>query len=237
MSKVNSPRFLLDKEVEDELHFGYICLANTSCTLLSHNCFRFRYKSNRNLIRFLPRPKNKLHNFKTEISGRKHRVEKDRRKYMKELFAVIFSIILHEFSTGRSSMIRIGHCVPWTVHLRCYSFDLANKGLEVQFYWSWTIYYSFKEKIKHQITYKTNERLERPFLKNCFIITELSNPAREDSRRKHLSTANGNDYFGTHSFVLINAWMDKSYFHSGVKICLLILNVLFTSTFFKSTPR
>ena len=106
------PRFLLDEEVEEELHFGYICLANTSCTLLSHNCFRFRYKSNRNLIRFLPRPKNKLHNFKTEISGRKHRVEKDRRKYMKELFAVIFSIILHEFSTGRSSMIRIGHCVP-----------------------------------------------------------------------------------------------------------------------------
>ena len=182
LSKVNSPRFLLDKEVEDELHFGYICLANTSCTLLSHNCFRFRYKSNRNLIRFLPRPNNKLHNFKTEISGRKHRVEKDRRKYMKELFAVIFSIILHEFSTGQgSSMIRIGHCVPWNVHLRCYSFDLANKGLEVQFCWSWTIYYSFKEKIKHQITYKTNERLERPFLKNCFIIKELSNPARENS--------------------------------------------------------
>ena len=94
-----------------------------------------------------------------------------------------------------------------------------------------------RKKIKHQITYKTNERLERPFLKNCFIIKELSNPARQNSRRKHLSTADGNGYFGTHSFVLINAWMDKSYFHSGVKICLLILNVLFTRTFFKSTPR
>ena len=90
LSKVNSPRFLLDKEVEDELHFGYICLANTSCTLLSHNCFRFRYKSNRNLIRFLPRPKNKLHNFKTEISGRKHRVEKDRGKYMKEFYSRLY---------------------------------------------------------------------------------------------------------------------------------------------------
>ena len=77
LPKVYSPRLLFDKEVEEELHFGYICLANTSCTLLSHNCFRFRYKSNRNLIRFLPRPKNKLHNCKAEISGRKHRVEKD----------------------------------------------------------------------------------------------------------------------------------------------------------------
>ena len=85
------PRLLLDKEVEEELHFGYICLANTSCTLLSHNCFRFRYKINRNLIRFLlPRLKNKLHNFKAEISGRKHRVEKDRGKYMKEVYSRLY---------------------------------------------------------------------------------------------------------------------------------------------------
>ena len=86
----NCPRLLLDKEVEEELHFGYICLANTSCTLSSQNCFRFRYKSNRNLIRFLPRPKNKLHNFKAEISGRKHRVEKDRGKYMKEFYSRLY---------------------------------------------------------------------------------------------------------------------------------------------------
>ena len=90
LPKVYSPRLLLDKEVEEELHFGYICLANTSCTLLSHNCFRFRYKSNRNLIRFLPRPNNKLHNFKAEISGRKHRVEKGRGKYMKELYSRLY---------------------------------------------------------------------------------------------------------------------------------------------------
>ena len=78
-----------------------------------------------------------------------------------------------------------------------------------------------KEKRKHQMITKTNERLKRPFLKNCFIIKELSNPARENSGRKHLSTADGNGYFGTHSFVLINAWMDKSYFHSGVKFACL----------------
>ena len=80
-----------------------------------------------------------------------------------------------------ASMIIIGHCVPWNVHLRCYSFDLANKGLQVQFCWSGTIYYSFKEKIKHQMITKTNERLKRPFLKNCFIINELSNTTRENS--------------------------------------------------------
>ena len=90
LPKVYSPRLLFDKEVEEELHFGYICSANTSCTLLSHNCFRFRYKSNRNLIRFLPRPNNKLHNFKAEISGRKHRVEKGRGKYMKEFYSRLY---------------------------------------------------------------------------------------------------------------------------------------------------
>ena len=91
LPKVYSPRLLLDKEVEEELHFGYICLANTSCTLLSHNCFRFRYESNSNLIRFLPPcPKNKSYNFKAEISGRKHRVEKDRGKYMKEFYSRLY---------------------------------------------------------------------------------------------------------------------------------------------------
>ena len=90
LPRVYCPRLLLDKEVEEELHFGYICLANTSCTLSSQNCFRFRYKSNRNLIRFLPRPENKLHNFETEISGRKHRVEKDRGKYMKEFYSRLY---------------------------------------------------------------------------------------------------------------------------------------------------
>ena len=53
---------------------------------------------------------------------------------------------------------------------------------------------------------KRNERLKRPFLKNCLIIKELSNPARENSRRKHLSTADENSYFGTQSFVLTHGW-------------------------------
>ena len=76
------------------------------------------------------------------------------------------------------------------------------------------------------------------FFKNCFSQRScLVLHARIHSRRKHLSTADENSYFGTHSFVLINAWMDSSYFHSGVKICFLIVMFLFTRTFFKSTPR
>ena len=53
---------------------------------------------------------------------------------------------------------------------------------------------------------KTNERLKRPFLRNCFIIKEMSNPARENSRRKHLSTDDENSYFGTHYFVVTHGW-------------------------------
>ena len=91
-----------------------------------------------------------------------------------------------------------------------------------------------RKKIKHQITYKTNERLERPFLKNCFIIKELSNPARENSRR-HLNTADENNHFGTHSFVLTHGWRNFIFTHVLKFACYS--NSLFTRTFFKSTLR
>ena len=127
-----------------------------------------------------------------------------------------------------SSMIRIGHCVPWNVHLRCYSFDLANKGLEVQFCWSGTIYYSFEEKIKHQMITKTNERLKRPFLKNCFVINELSNTTRENSFSKKTFEHSRWKQLFRHSFFCPYKRFD---FTQVLKFACYS-NVLFTRTFF-----
>ena len=81
---------------------------------------------------------------------------------------------------------------------------------------------------------KTNERLKRPFLKNCFIVKELSNPARENSRR-HLNTADENNHFGTHSFVLTHGWRNFIFTHVLKFACYS--NSLFTRTIFKSTLR
>ena len=74
------------------------------------------------------------------------------------------------------------------------------------------------------------------FFKNCFSQRScLVLHARIHSRRKHLSTADENSYFGTHCFVPTHGW--RNFIFTQVLKFACYSNFLFTRTFFKSTPR